>query len=161
MPISLPSDAIPRLAPAAEPATLREAALRAAASRTDASGQATPEAFVKFESMVLQTFMQSILPGDTATVYGGGMAGDMWKSMLAQQLGEVMARRGGIGIADRVLGDHYRQGEKMTALSGPPQSFEAASAGPKDPPSIALVEKMQRDIVRTLGQDLTASDAGR
>jgi Rod binding domain-containing protein len=67
----------------------------------------TPEAFKKFEAMVLQTFLQSMLPKDAEAVYGGGMAGDMWKSFLAQQLGEVMAERGGIGIADRILGPHY------------------------------------------------------
>ena len=65
--------------------------------------------------MVLQTFIQTMLPKDAEAVYGKGMAGDMWKSLLAEQLGDAMAERGGIGIADRVLGDHYIEGETKLA----------------------------------------------
>ena len=68
--------------------------------------------------MVLQTFVQSMMPKDAEDVYGEGMAGDMWKSMMSQQLGTVMADRGGIGIADSLLKGHYLEGETKVALSG-------------------------------------------
>jgi peptidoglycan hydrolase FlgJ len=71
---------------------------------------APPESFKRFEAMVLQTFIQNMLPKDSAAVYGKGMAGDMWKSMLAEKMADAMAERGGIGIADRVLGDRYAAG---------------------------------------------------
>ena len=40
-----------------------------------------PAAYVKFESMVLGSFMDSMMPKDADSAYGGGMAGGMWKSM--------------------------------------------------------------------------------
>ena len=56
--------------------------------------------------MVLQTFIQNMLPKDGEAVYGKGMAGDMWKSLMAEKMAQVMAERGGIGIADRMLGQY-------------------------------------------------------
>src|SRR5690606_30932930 len=74
-----------------------------------AAEPASPESFKRFEAMVLQTFIQNMLPKDGAAVYGKGMAGDMWKSMLAEKIADVMAERGGIGIADHMLGQHYSE----------------------------------------------------
>jgi flagellar protein FlgJ len=152
----LPTEFVRAVAPAAE----GSAVLDARKISRPAAAQ-TPEAFVKFEAMVLQTFMQSILPGDTETVYGGGMAGDMWKSMLAQQIGEVMARRGGIGIADRVIGDHYLDGDRKAPVSGVSQGPAKEEADRQDLLSTALVEKMQRNIVKSFSEDLGAGAAGR
>lgn len=68
---------------------------------------ATPSAFRKFEAMMLQSFLQSMLPSENEAVYGEGLAGDMWRSMMAEQIAGVMAERGGIGVADRILATHY------------------------------------------------------
>lgn len=65
-----------------------------------------PEAYRKFEAMVLQSFIKSMLPKDSEDVYGSGTAGGIWKSMMAQQIATVVADRGGIGIADRLLEGH-------------------------------------------------------
>lgn len=73
-----------------------------------------PETFKRFEAMVLQSFIQNMLPKDGAAVYGKGMAGDMWKAMLAEKVAAVVAERGGIGIADRMLGQHYTAEAKPT-----------------------------------------------
>jgi hypothetical protein len=53
----------------------------------------------QFESFVLQTFIQSILPKESVAVFGSGTAGEIWRSMLAEQLGTQLARAGGVGIA--------------------------------------------------------------
>ncbi|NBN79358.1 hypothetical protein GWI72_13860 [Microvirga tunisiensis] len=53
----------------------------------------------KFEAMILQQFVDGMMPDDAASVYGAGMAGSMWKSMLAEQISTQIAARGGIGIA--------------------------------------------------------------
>ena len=90
----------------------------------------TPEPYVNFEAMVLQTFVQSMMPKEADAVYGEGMAGDMWKSMMSQQLGTVMADRGGIGIADSLLKDHYLEGETKVALSGVSERPGEGSARP-------------------------------
>lgn len=56
----------------------------------------------KFEAAVLQTFISSMMPKNAESVYGKGMAGDMWKSMMSEKIAGVMAEGGGIGIADMI-----------------------------------------------------------
>lgn len=112
--------------------------------------RATPEAFAKFEAMVLQTFIQSMLPQDNEAVYGEGMAGEMWQALLAEQLGAAMAKRGGIGIADHILRDHYVADDRKTPVQG-------VSADPNKPPleeqrlmSTALIHEIQRRAAAAL-----------
>ena len=113
-------------------------------------GQA-PEAFQKFEAMVLQTFLQSMLPQDAESVYGKGIAGDMWKSFLAQELGQQMAKAGGIGIADRVLGDYYMAQDQRVpvgGIDGDPQETERADT--QSLLSVAMIHEIQRNIMRNV-----------
>jgi hypothetical protein len=58
---------------------------------------------VQFEAFVLQTFIQSMFPKDAEHVFGGGIAGSYWSSMLAEQVAGQVAKGGGIGIADELL----------------------------------------------------------
>lgn len=61
---------------------------------------ATPGAapLKKFEAMVLSNFLEHMMPASSG-VYGGGSAGQTWKSLLTEKLGERIADAGGIGIA--------------------------------------------------------------
>lgn len=52
----------------------------------------------KFESFVLQTFVEAMLPKDSTT-FGKGTAGSIWKSMMAENLSNELTKAGGIGIA--------------------------------------------------------------
>ena len=63
-----------------------------------------PETYRKFEAMVLQNFVKSMLPNDSENVFGKGTSGDIWKSMMAEQIGDVLSKGGGIGIADQLAG---------------------------------------------------------
>ncbi|MGA1800703.1 rod-binding protein [Rhizobium sp. HT1-10] len=67
-----------------------------------------PAAYQKFEAMVLQNFVKNILP-DSENLYGKGTAGEMWKGMMAEQLGNTMAKDGGVGIASKM---YHEQLEK-------------------------------------------------
>lgn len=172
MAISPPSDIVLDVARAVEPA--QAAAARATlASRSGGvagtsagfsmsaaarpAGPQAPEEFKRFEAMVLQSFVQTMLPKDGTAVYGGGMAGEMWKSMLAQHVSEAMAERGGIGIADRVLGDRYRTGETATPV-GPVSGGPGSAAQDRQALlSTALVEEMQRRLTRSIGEDIAAA----
>jgi peptidoglycan hydrolase FlgJ len=58
------------------------------------------EPYRQFEAFVLQTFIQSMLPKDANHVFGDGIAGSYWSSMLAEQIAGQLAESGGIGIAD-------------------------------------------------------------
>ena len=50
----------------------------------------------------MQTFIQSMLPKNAKHVFGKGLAGDIWRSMLAEKLANEMARSGQVGLAKRL-----------------------------------------------------------
>lgn len=60
------------------------------------------DVYNKLEAFVMQTFIQSMLPKDASSVYGKGTAGDVWKSMLAEKMGNEVAKSGQVGIAKRL-----------------------------------------------------------
>ncbi|ALN74133.1 rod-binding protein [Aureimonas sp. AU20] len=66
--------------------------------QTSHSGQLEP--LQRFESFVLRSFVESMLPQQNTSFFGTGTAGQIWKSMLAERIGDEMAASGGIGIAD-------------------------------------------------------------
>jgi Rod binding domain-containing protein len=118
-------------------------------AETDKTGE-TPEAYRKFEAAVLQNFMQSMMPKDSEAVYGKGLAGDMWKSELAKQMGTVLSERGGIGIANRLLKDHYMAGDRKVALTGASEGARKDEADMKRMLSVAMVQEMQRKLASPL-----------
>ena len=65
------------------------------AERPKAASSEAAKAYREFEGMVLATFVESAFP-ESATAFGAGTAGSVWRSMFAQE----MAGSGGIGIAD-------------------------------------------------------------
>jgi Rod binding domain-containing protein len=130
-------------------------AAAAGPARTPAS-----KAYQRFEAVVLQTFLQSMLPKDSQAVYGSGLAGDMWKSELAQQLAAVMAKRGGIGIANRLLKAHYEVEGKSVPLTG---AWDGAAKAEQDSRHLmtrAVIDEMQRKLTMPIGA-ATPSDETR
>jgi peptidoglycan hydrolase FlgJ len=123
-----------------------------AAAGADPAGK-----FKKFEAMVLQTFIQNMLPKDTEGVYGKGLAGDMWKSQLAERVADVMAERGGIGIAKSLLADHYLEGKRKMPIgpvSGGPEKTEIDRQSRL---STSLVQELQRKAARSMTGDETTT----
>lgn len=111
-------------APAATPAQAAKAvAAKAAAAQAPATQTAAIQTFrnapmvradtseakarQKFEAYFLQTAVQEMLPKDAESVFGTGLAGDIWKSMLAEQLAAEMAKTAKFGIAERLAGNHF------------------------------------------------------
>ncbi|WP_163267332.1 rod-binding protein [Chelativorans alearense] len=168
MAISPPGDILLDVAKAADPAKVEAARARLRAHAGDAATafevaaptpraqNATagrPEHFVEFESMVLQSFLQNMLPEDTAAFYGEGLSGEMWRGLLAQELGNVMARRGGIGIADRVLGDHTLEDGRKVPVAGVSSGPEAKEAATQASLAASLIEEIERQTAKTLAAD--------
>jgi len=77
------------------------------AFRSEAPAGVAPEAFRRFEAMVLSQFVEAMLPEQADAAYGGGLAGDMWRSLAAEKIAAEVAERGGVGIARHLLRDHY------------------------------------------------------
>ena len=89
----------------------------------------TVQTYRNFEAMVLQNFVQSMMPKDAEEVYGEGTTGDYWKSMMAEQIAKEIAAGGGIGIADHML---RGKGKPSTASD---DMMILSSAGPLNPSS--------------------------
>ncbi|WP_167514841.1 rod-binding protein [Mesorhizobium intechi] len=111
--------------------------------------------FKKFEAMVLQTFIQNMLPKDTEGVYGTGLAGDMWKSQLAERVADVMAERGGIGIAKSLLADHYMDGKRKVPIGPVSSGPEKTEIDQQTRLSTSLVQELQRKAARSMTGDET------
>jgi len=123
-------------------------------AQAKAGGAARSETFRKFEAMVLQNFVQTMLPEDNEAVYGNGIAGDVWKSFLAKEIADQMANRGGVGIASRVLADHYMEGDTKVALSGVSHDPQKPEADKQEMLSSALVQELQRNMVKSIGAEI-------
>lgn len=107
----------------------------------------------KFEAYVLQTFIEAMLPKNNEAVFGAGLAGDMWKSMLAEQVAGTLAEDGRLGIANRLLGDFTRNDDKLEPLTG---VREAATSIADTRPADVLdgfVANAQRDLIAGIGLD--------
>lgn len=141
--------------------SLTEAAAPGEAASPGVRAARQPDSLQRFEAMVLQTFFQNMMPKQTAAVYGEGMAGDMWKSMMAERLAGVVAERGGIGIADRMLRDHYVVDEKTVPI-GPVSNLDARQDTDHQLMlSTAMVQEMQRKLTRAIADGQSAADAAK
>lgn len=67
--------------------------------KNDTSLKGSADPYRKFEGQVLAQFIETMLPDKSEAVYGKGNTGNLWKSMLAEQVGQQIAKSGGIGIA--------------------------------------------------------------
>ncbi len=54
----------------------------------------------EFEAMFLRQTLESMLPDEKNSIFGGGTAGGMWRSMMADKISGVLAERGVLGLAD-------------------------------------------------------------
>ncbi len=57
----------------------------------------------QFEATLLNSFVSEMMPKDTASAYGGGYAGDMWRSLLSEKIADQIAKSGVLGIAGRLF----------------------------------------------------------
>ena len=90
------------------------ASLQLGGQMLDGGSAKTPApnpAFKKFEAFMLQSFVESMFAGDNQAVYGKGIAGDYWKSMMSEAIANQMADAGGIGVA-RMLDEQSAKREK-------------------------------------------------
>ena len=116
------------------------------------------ETLKKFEAVVLSTFVQSMLPKDAESVFGKGLAGDMWKAQMAEKLAEQIADRGGIGIADRLLKDYYKNGDEVVALSGAKDVHNAVADAKGADAAARLIQTQELKSLLT-GDDVDSGPA--
>ena len=104
-------------------ADLARVSTSAIASPTDLATAQTPDARVpdkaakakvEFEAMLMNSFMSELLPKDAETVFGKGAAGDMWRSMLSEQVARQIAKSGALSLTRHLFATHDLPGA-MTA----------------------------------------------
>jgi flagellar protein FlgJ len=79
--------------------------MRARIGRTDPSDRAG-KAQVQFEAVLLNSFVSEMLPKDAPEAYGEGLAGQMWRSLLAEKISNQLAGSGALGLGRQLFATH-------------------------------------------------------
>lgn len=120
--------------PEEEPGKQFDAALQVAASGAAPTGRAPsppPVAFAdpgatgpdkakamqKLEAFFLRTVVDEIMPKDAESVFGSGTAGSVWKSMMAEQVANQLAKSARFGIAERLAGNHFTPAPQKLSMT--------------------------------------------
>ncbi len=64
------------------------------------------KAEIGLEGMLLKNMIDQMLPKDASDVYGAGVAGDVWKSMLSEKIAGEIAKSGALKIGERLFATH-------------------------------------------------------
>lgn len=105
---------------------MRPAAVKA---KKVAGASKSTEAFRQFESFVLQSFIENMLPKNAESVFGKGTAGSVWRSMMAEKIADQISRSGGVGIAERI--------------GAGPSTVSSAATGTDQSASVSLTDMMR------------------
>lgn len=70
--------------------------------RPSAPVDANKKAYQGLEALLLQNLVETMLPKNSE-IFGEGTAGNIWRSMLAQELGTNLAKKVDLGIEPRYL----------------------------------------------------------
>lgn len=60
-------------------------------------------AFKKFEAFILQTWLEILLPNAGSGAYGNDQAGSLWRSLMAEQLGDQLSKNDSLGLSRLAL----------------------------------------------------------
>jgi len=85
------------------------------------------QAQVQFEALLLNSFVGEMLPKDAPEAYGQGLAGEMWRSMLADQVSRKIASSGSLGIGQRLFATHPMTASSSLGHSAHPSELGAAA----------------------------------
>ncbi len=97
----------------------------------DATLASSPEAKAKveLEAMTLNSFVGQMLPKDSPALFGQGTAGEIWRSMLSDQISRQIAKSGELGLSRRLFATHeLATGERTPAAAAAATSANALSA---------------------------------
>ena len=70
----------------------------------------------KFEAFVLQTWLEALLPKTEGGSFGTDGSANVWRSMMAEQLGLQLARSGGVGLQKMIAAHPVSPGARAPAI---------------------------------------------
>jgi len=93
-----------------------------------APADAQTKAYKGLEQLVLQKLVETMLPNDAGELFGHGAAGDIWRSMLAEQLAAQIGKSVDLGLAKAAsarVGSIAPSGEsdRGAGANGPDNTF--------------------------------------
>ncbi|MBV9286232.1 MAG: rod-binding protein [Hyphomicrobiales bacterium] len=93
-----------------------------------------------FEATMLNPLIGELLPKE-ASVFGEGYAGEMWRSMLSEQIARQVAKSGALGLSRKLFATHDivpREAARRSEAAG--AQTAAMSSNLLSAPSAALIE---------------------
>ena len=99
--------ALEQASPSRAPTPVAGADMRAKLAALQPGGNdKASKAQVQFESVLLNSFVGEMLPKGAPGTYGQGLAGEMWRSLLAEKISGEIAGSGALGIGRRLFATH-------------------------------------------------------
>ncbi len=115
--------------------------LSVARETSGSDGRRMRESFAALEGVVLENMLDGMLGGSGSSVFGEGLAGEYWKSMMARAIATQVARRGGMGLAEALV----------RRAGGPDGPAGAASA-------LGMNQRLQKAFLDTLDREVTTGE---
>ena len=169
MAVDFPSDLVLDVARAAGPASTRtlEARLNTGASavREPSSGESASfgmhlsraaqgtgakEAGKQFEAMLLSSMIEDMMTDTGESYFGGGFAGDVWKSMMAEQIAAQVVEGADLGIASKVANYVVRNGDTVEPLRGVNDTQATSEAARVQDAARRGTQEISRDFIRDM-----------
>ncbi len=115
--------AVARAETHAAPAGLAEARSALQGAAADPAARAK----VEFEAMAINGLVGDLLPKDASTFFGAGAAGDIWRSMLTEQMSRQIANSGALGLSRRLFATHEIDSGRSRDAGAAPATIGASA----------------------------------
>jgi flagellar protein FlgJ len=109
----------------------------------DAVGRAKKDPNKDFEAFFLQTAIQSMLPKEGKALFGTGPAGEIWKSILAEQIARELSQSTSFGIAEQIA-EHAKTKKKDSGEAAAAAGLAPDHAGPEQLGGTARITELRR-----------------
>jgi len=180
MAVDFPTDLILDVARAADPAKAQNVAARLsgaasgsepAAVLADAAkvgrhlsrvhqNQKPEEAAKQFEALLVANMVKDMIGETGASFYGEGFAGDVWKSMMSEQIANQVVEASDFGIADTLVKHFVHDGEKIAAVSGIHDAKSTPLENREIDAARSGTNEISRDFIRKMMQIDGTDDRG-